>query len=69
MTLCGWHCIPLCDFCKYVIHNEWNEKDIYGEMKRIVGEPIGCKFSDDEKHQKAAQANSYCDDFYCINAD
>lgn len=69
MTLCKYNCIPICDFCKFVIHDEWNEKDIYGETRHIIGELIGCNFSNDKKHQEMAQNNSYCDDFFCFNAD
>ena len=62
MKLCK-NCAPCCDYCKYVIHDEW--EDQYGLYK---GPPIGCFLWNDEEHQIIAEDCGYCKDFCCINA-
>ena len=62
MILCGPECIPCCDFCIHVIHEEIEENG-----KKIKGEPIGCKKHPDEKHQEIAQWCGSCKDFHCFN--
>lgn len=64
MILCNYDCIPCCDFCIHVIHDEWDDDNGH----HIVSEPIGCKLHSDQKHQELAEGCSYCDDFHCFRA-
>ena len=69
MKLCSKHCKPCCDFCRYVIHAEFDAKDETGEYHHIISAPIGCTFSDDKFYQSTAQDNWYCEEFFCKNAE
>lgn len=41
MILCNKNCIPCCDYCIYVIHDEWDEYvDYWVNPKHVVGGPI-----------------------------
>lgn len=55
MKTCGEGCIPICDFCKYCIHKEYE-----GE----TGAPIGC-----EKHPDKFSIAWYCEDFHCFRCE
>lgn len=35
MNRCGEDCIPCCDYCKYVVHNE-----LEFENNKVLGDPI-----------------------------
>lgn len=63
MKLCNADCIPCCDFCKYVIHDTYEEGD-----NIITLGPIGCNLWDDEVHQHIAEECGYCNDFDCVNS-
>ena len=67
MIGCSKMCIKkaCCDFCIHAIHDEF----IYPDGSDIIyGGPIGCQLHTDEEHQRIAENNWYCNDFYCINA-
>ena len=66
MILCNKGCIPCCDFCIHVIHEEL---EVTPDGSNIIqGGPIACKLHDDETHQKYAKDCYYCQDFHCFNA-
>lgn len=60
MKLCSNDCYPICDFCYYAIHEEWND-----HTGHHVGGPVGCTLHFDQEHQKIADNCGYCNDFYC----
>lgn len=64
MRKCSEDCIPCCDYCKYVVH-----KEIKFENDKVVGAPIFCKLHLDEEHMRLVRGCSYCEDFWCIDAD
>jgi len=69
MILCNKKCIPCCDYCIYVIHDEWDEYvDYWVNPKHVVGGPIWCKLHQDKKHQEIVKSCGSCDDFHCCNA-
>lgn len=56
MRKCSEECIPCCDYCKYVVH------EIYDDS---IGPPIECMLHNDEKYRRLIEDCSYCEDFYC----
>lgn len=63
MVLCSDNCIPCCDFCIHVVHDEF----VYPDGSDIItGGPIGCTLHPDKKHQEIAEGCGYCDDFHCF---
>ena len=64
MKKCGEDCIPCCDYCKYVVHNE-----LEFENNKVLGCPIFCKLHLDEEHRQLARRCSYCEDFWCMNVE
>ena len=64
VKLCSEECTPCCDYCKYVVHEV-----IEFENNKVVGGPIFCKLHLDEEHRQLARRCSYCEDFWCMNAD
>ena len=64
MRKCSEECIPCCDYCKYVIHKNLNSKN-----NKVLGAPIFCKLHLDEEHTRLVRGYSYCEDFWCIDAD
>lgn len=64
MRKCSEECTPCCDYCKYVVHEV-----IEFENNKVVGGPIFCKLHLDEEHRQLARRCSYCEDFWCMNAD
>lgn len=66
MILCNENCIPCCDFCIHVIHEEI---DITPDGSNIIyGGPIDCNLFKDEKHKEIAQCCGYCDFYQCHRA-
>lgn len=65
MTLCDKDCIPCCDFCIHVIHEEWDDQETGSHIR---GGPVGCKLHTDQEHQNIAEGCGYCNDYYCRNA-
>ena len=67
MIGCSEECLRLacCDFCIYVHHEFFFDKD--GDIVR--GGPVGCGLHDDEQHQDIAESCGYCPDFHCFRAD
>lgn len=61
MKLCNHHCIPCCDYCRYVVHGNLEYDDTDG--------PLYCDKHDDDYHIEIVQGCGYCDDFYCVLAD
>lgn len=57
MEQCREKCRPMCDFCKWAKHGDF-EKD-------GTSWPIGCKKSPEEKYQEIARKNGYCPEFQC----
>ena len=64
VKLCSEECTPCCDYCKYVVHEV-----IEFENNKVVGGPIFCKLHLDEEHRQLARRCSYCEDFWCMNAE
>ena len=64
MKLCSEECIPCCDYCKYVAHEV-----IEFENDKVVGGSIFCKLHLDEEHRQLARRCSYCEDFWCMDAE
>lgn len=62
MKKCNDECIPCCDFCVHVIHDEVEFVDGV-----TFTSPIGCNKWDDDFHQELAESCSYCEDFHCFN--
>ena len=64
MKLCCSDCTPCCDFCEHAEHYyvEHTGKQIPVAVK-------GCKLHKDEEHQLIAQSCSFCDDFFCMDAE
>lgn len=62
MILCSIGCTPCCDYCKYAIHEEWDDNS----LGHIVGGPIGCDLHKDQKHQDIAEGDGCCNDFHCF---
>ena len=58
MVKCNDRCVPCCDFCIYVIHDEFEY-----DNEIISGEPIGCML-----HTNSEFTGSYCNDFHCFNS-
>ena len=56
MIQCKGGCNPICEFCKWVIHEDG---------PTYIIEPKGCKLHPEEK----VTAAHSCDDFYCFRAD
>ena len=67
MIGCSEECLRLacCDFCMYVHHKFFFDKD--GDIVR--GGPVGCGLHDDERHQDIAESCGHCSDFHCFGAD
>ena len=67
MIGCSEECLRLacCDFCIYVHHKFFFDKD--GDIVR--GGPVGCGLHDDERHQDIAESCGHCPDFHCFGAD
>ena len=67
MIGCSEECLRLacCDFCIYVHHEFFFDKD--GDIVR--GGPVGCGLHDDERHQDIAESCGHCPDFHCFRAD
>ena len=67
MIGCSEECLRLacCDFCMYVHHKFFFDKD--GDIVR--GGPSGCGLHDDERHQDIAESCGHCSDFHCFRAD
>ena len=67
MIGCSEECLRLacCDFCMYVHHEFFFDKD--GDIVR--GGPVGCGLHDDERHQDIAESCGHCPDFHCFRAD
>lgn len=55
MTRCSDECVPICNHCKYCIHEL-----VVFDFGSLKGEPIGCKL---ENHEVSLAG--YCEDFYC----
>ena len=66
MIVCSEECLRLacCDFCIYVHHEFFFDKD--GDIVR--GGPVGCGLHDDERHQDIAESCGHCPDFHCFRA-
>lgn len=64
MRKCSEECIPCCDYCNYVVHEV-----IEFESGKVIGSPIFCKLHLDKEHTQLARGCSYCEDFWCMNAD
>lgn len=64
MILCSHDCIPCCDFCVHVIHDEWDD-----EHGHHVGGPESCSLHADPEHQEIAEYDGCCEDFHCFLAD
>lgn len=58
MRKCSEDCIPCCDYCKYVVHEE-----IKFENNKVLGASIFCKLHLDEEHMWLVRGYSYCEDF------
>ena len=67
MIGCSEECLRLacCDFCIYVHHEFFFDKD--GDIVR--GGQVGCGLHDDERHQDIAESCGHCPDFHCFRAD
>ena len=67
MIGCSEECLRLacCDFCMYVHHEFFFDKD--GDIVR--GGPVGCGLHDDERHQDIAESCGHCPVFHCFRAD
>ena len=67
MIGCSEECLRLacCDFCMYVHHEFFFDKD--GDIVR--GGPVGCGLHNDERHQDIAESCGHCPDFHCFRAD
>lgn len=59
MKKCSESCVPCCDFCRYVVHEMYDD---------VIGPPIKCMLHRDEEHRRLAEDCSYCDDFWCKRA-
>ena len=58
MKKCCEECIPMCDFCAYAKHGDF---DIDGTTG-----PVGCKKHPDKEHQDIALDDYWCEDFTCF---
>lgn len=67
MILCNKHCLPCCDFCIHVIHEELGVTPDGSNI--IIGAPIDCALHKDPEHQNIAESCGSCDDFHCFRAD
>lgn len=67
MIGCSEECLRLacCDFCIYVHHDFFFDKE--GDI--VCGDPVGCGLHHDEEHQDIAIRRGCCHDFHCFIAD
>lgn len=64
MRKCSEECSPCCDYCKYVVHAEFEV-----ENNKVLDIPIFCKLHLDKEHTRLVRRCSYCEDFWCMNAE